>query len=666
MGGDQQSTMKRFISLLSSDFCLLILAFGLVHRLNYGDLQISTNNLRVFLLLSGTWLGVSLVTGKFTGIPRISLQRTAKVLLKNGMAMVFVVSLWIVGLQRMHFSRAMVYGTLGVFVFLETLPLLYYLRKEEKALTRAAKKVAAELVPRHVTVPLFALDGTLLIGATFLVKYVVKGKPPLMVPPYCDLLPILTGLWFGVSLVTGKFDKKHFTDFFSALGLSFKSFFIMAASLAALVYALRLEELMSRAEIFGPLTILLAAEAVVFCLYINYRQYRGESGGGDIEDAAAVRNIIAKEKAKDELPLDAAAREPGQVTEPAGEKLEYALEFFDARILKMLTNNVDTRTIEKSACSLLSTDDMFNLEIIDDSSMDLILNLHKANDFRRLNVYFLTAHQKLVPGGYLMGKAYTIANQYDHYKHNYPRGLSNLFYTVVFIWGRVFPKLPLLKKFYFAVTKGRNRMISRAEVLGRLAFCGFKIVADDEQGQEFFFLARKVRHPSPNENPTYGPLVKLQRSGMGGRVIDVYKFRTMYPFSEFLQEYVYENCNLSDGGKFKDDFRVTGWGRFMRRNWLDELPMFYNWFRGEMQLVGVRPISRHYLELYEKDVRELRHTVKPGLLPPFYADMPSTLEEIMESERRYIQSYRRKPVRTQVRYFIKCVWNIVVRKRRSA
>ena len=264
-----------------------------------------------------------------------------------------------------------------------------------------------------------------------------------------------------------------------------------------------------------------------------------------------------------------------------------------------------------------------------------------------------------------MGKAHTISTHRDYFRDKYPGFLGEIFYGLSFIWGRVFPKLPLLKKFYFALTKGRNRMVSRAEILGRLCFCGFEIVAEEEFQQRFFFIARKIKRPYMDRNPTYGPLVRLQRLGLGGRPITVYKFRTMYPFSEYLQEYVYNNCNLEKGGKFKNDFRVTGWGKFMRRTLLDELPMLYNWLRGDLRLVGVRPLSRQYFELYPPEHRLLRTKIKPGLVPPFYADLPVTLEEIVDSERRYIEAYSQKPVWTQVRYFFKCLYNIVVKGKRS-
>ena len=85
-----------------------------------------------------------------------------------------------------------------------------------------------------------------------------------------------------------------------------------------------------------------------------------------------------------------------------------------------------------------------------------------------------------------------------------------------------------------------------------------------------------------------------------------------------------------------------------------------------MKLVGVRPLSKHYYNLYKRELQQRRIEYKPGLVPPFYADMPKTLEEIMESETRYLDAYDRSPLVTDIRYFFKAFWNIVVKKQRSA
>jgi hypothetical protein len=57
--------------------------------------------------------------------------------------------------------------------------------------------------------------------------------------------------------------------------------------------------------------------------------------------------------------------------------------------------------------------------------------------------------------------------------------------------------------------------------------------------------------------------------------------------------------------------------------------------------------------------------VLPGLIPPFYADMPKTLPEIIESELRYIRSYLKAPAKTQFRYLWQSSVNIIFRGARS-
>ena len=116
--------------------------------------------------------------------------------------------------------------------------------------------------------------------------------------------------------------------------------------------------------------------------------------------------------------------------------------------------------------------------------------------------------------------------------------------------------------------------------------------------------------------------------------------------------------NLKTGGKFQDDFRVTDWGKFMRATWLDELPMIYNWLKGDLKLFGVRPLSHQYLSLYTDELRKLRTTVLPGLIPPFYADIPKTLPEICASEKRYLRAYLESPVKTQWIYFWKVFYPV--------
>lgn len=294
-----------------------------------------------------------------------------------------------------------------------------------------------------------------------------------------------------------------------------------------------------------------------------------------------------------------------------------------------------------------------------------IVNLAMINEVRWINKLFLACNKKLDKGGLLLGRVETITERERRAYKRRRRPIADIYYLLDFLFHRVTPKVRGLKKVYFFITKGKRRVLSRAEVLGRLVSCGFKIVEEVEIDNKLYFAVKKVEDGTEAVNPSYGPLFRMNRIGKNGKQIGVYKMRTMHPYSEFLQEYIYEINSLQEGGKFADDFRISGAGRFMRKFWIDELPMLYNLLNGDMKLVGVRPLSKHYLSLYSEDLQKLRLTAKPGLIPPFYADMPKTLDEIQESERKYLTSYGESPISTDFSYLFKAFYNIVIRRARS-
>ena len=87
--------------------------------------------------------------------------------------------------------------------------------------------------------------------------------------------------------------------------------------------------------------------------------------------------------------------------------------------------------------------------------------------------------------------------------------LKHFYFGFEFIFKRVFPKLPYLKKIYFHVTKGKNRLLSKAEALGRLVSCGFDIIDYKEIDGIHYFAAMKIKEPAYDMSPSYGPLFKM-------------------------------------------------------------------------------------------------------------------------------------------------------------
>ena len=113
-------------------------------------------------------------------------------------------------------------------------------------------------------------------------------------------------------------------------------------------------------------------------------------------------------------------------------------------------------------------------------------------------------------------------------------------------------------------------------------------------------------------------LFRQKRIGMKAKVFDCLKFRSMIRNSdELLARYLTQHPDLihewNSHRKLRgEDPRVTLWGRFLRRWSLDELPQFWNVLRGDMSLVGPRPIMLGEAQSYGADIAHY-HRVRPGI-----------------------------------------------------
>ena len=95
-------------------------------------------------------------------------------------------------------------------------------------------------------------------------------------------------------------------------------------------------------------------------------------------------------------------------------------------------------------------------------------------------------------------------------------------------------------------------------------------------------------------------LFKQDRPGKNEKIFKLYKFRTM------------TDAKDKDGNLLPDDVRLTKFGRLLRSTSLDELPEAFNILKGDMSIVGPRPLLVKYLPLYNTEQRR-RHEVRPGL-----------------------------------------------------
>ena len=114
----------------------------------------------------------------------------------------------------------------------------------------------------------------------------------------------------------------------------------------------------------------------------------------------------------------------------------------------------------------------------------------------------INLNEKMKTGCIFVGKFEGLSQTRDRLYRKLPFVFARAFYPFFFLFKRAFPKLPILQKIYFILTRGRKRVISEAEALGRLYFCGFEIIDLEEIDNFNWFIAKKVKEPELDKNPS--------------------------------------------------------------------------------------------------------------------------------------------------------------------
>jgi exopolysaccharide biosynthesis polyprenyl glycosylphosphotransferase len=154
----------------------------------------------------------------------------------------------------------------------------------------------------------------------------------------------------------------------------------------------------------------------------------------------------------------------------------------------------------------------------------------------------------------------------------------------------------------------------------------------------FLLIALLIKFTSPG-----GPILFVQtRVGYNRRRFKMLKFRTMVPDAERLQASL-EALNEAQGPvfKIKDDPRITPIGRILRKTSLDELPQIFNVIKGDMSLVGPRPLPLRDVERFEELWLRRRFSVRPGITCLWQVNGRSdtTFDEWIEQDLEYIDHW---------------------------
>jgi lipopolysaccharide/colanic/teichoic acid biosynthesis glycosyltransferase len=140
-----------------------------------------------------------------------------------------------------------------------------------------------------------------------------------------------------------------------------------------------------------------------------------------------------------------------------------------------------------------------------------------------------------------------------------------------------------------------------------------------------------------------GPVLFVQkRLGLNKRHFNVYKFRTMVVGAEKRMREI-EHLNEVNGPvfKIKNDPRITQIGGFLRKTSIDELPQLFNVLKGDMSLVGPRPLPARDYEGFNQDWQRRRFSVRPGITCLWQVGGRSSIpfEKWMELDLQYIDKW---------------------------
>jgi len=332
----------------------------------------------------------------------------------------------------------------------------------------------------------------------------------------------------------------------------------------------------------------------------------------------------------------------------------------DCDVLQYISEFLDLKLYYKSI--VLTTSALSYTDGVDFNNFWAIINLRKVNNIQYPNKLFQAVNTLLPDAGIYIGRLETYTERKNTILRHMGPYLGQAFWMADFVLHRVIPRIPYLEDLYFYLTNGKFHAISQAEVLGRLVYCGFDIIDFKRINGLSYFVAMKTHKPVENVIPSYYPIIKLYRIGRFGKMIRVYKLRTMHPYSEYLQDYVIHLYGYNDKGKPAMDFRLTRWGKLFRKLWIDELPQLLNVLKFEMKLVGLRPLSLVRYSEFPEDLKRERIKYKPGCFPPYVAlNMPNNKENIL-AERIYIEDLKKHPYTTDIRYLFKSIFNILTNR----
>jgi hypothetical protein len=513
----------------------------------------------------------------------------------------------------------------------------------------------SKIFHKHTVSTVILVDFAILC-LSFLIPVWIKPGSVRIVPAYIFPFLVFSFLWIILSLFSGKYNLKNIKNQGHLIALLSINTFLALSGVSILMFAFKIIGI-SRAIVLGTILLCYVLEIVLFrALYIFLQE----------------KVTISKSAGKNSILENIEQHHTFESEDTFSESYMLKKKIIDRKLLisneageKVYDYFAEHVKIDDESIVLTATTTPFNIINIPNDNIASIVNLKKVNGIKDLNLFFKSINSKLRYSGIYIGCVETSKERFKRIETKFPPFARELITIFDFVLNRIIPKVFVIKNIYFNLTAGVKMYLSKAEVLGRLVSCGFEIIEYKEINNLTYFVVIKTAEPVSFPSVSYGPLLKVPRVGKNGKIIHVYKFRTMYPFSEYLHDYVLQLNGYSIFGRPANDFRLTDWGKFLHKFMLDDIPQIINVIRGEMSLVGIKPLSKKDLEFYPKDLKELRKKYKPGCIPPYVALLKQGIFPSIEAERKYLNEKERNGITTDFKYLGLALYNLITNKIKS-
>ncbi|NCN86282.1 sugar transferase [archaeon] len=154
--------------------------------------------------------------------------------------------------------------------------------------------------------------------------------------------------------------------------------------------------------------------------------------------------------------------------------------------------------------------------------------------------------------------------------------------------------------------------------------------------------------------------------GQYGKEFNLYKFKTMINGADSIKYFEFVG-RINGFGKILDDERIIEERAWMRKTHFDEIPNLYNFLKGDLSFVGIRPKSLDTWEAFPKKHVKRALQFKPGLFGINYAYTNlRDFKDLIQAEEEYLSRKEEQPLKTDIEYFSKIIYNKTILGERSS